>query len=147
MPYGQKNKMRWFIYLVHDTSCHLLYVGSTIDVCRRWSSTKTACLGRKVENTGLYKHFMQGCPKHLETGNVKHLTWTLVDHIDTSPEQLQDAGHSGGVGCRCSECQRLKDTEDKWICRLGTFNPPNGLNTRDEIKTRSRVNFRVNTGT
>ena len=28
-----------------------------------------------------------------------------------------------------------------------TFNPPNGLNTRDEIKTRSRVNFRVNTGT
>ena len=38
-------------------------------------------------------------------------------------------------------CQRLKDIEDKWICRLGTFNPPNGLNTRDEIKTRSRVNF------
>ena len=147
LPYGQRNKMRWFIYLVHDTSCHLLYVGSTNDVCRRWSNTKSACLGRKMENTGLYKHFMQGCPKHLETGNVKHLTWTLVDHIDTSPEQLEDAGHSGGVGCRCSECQRLKDTEDKWICRLGTFNPPNGLNTRDEIKTRSRVNFRVNTGT
>ena len=147
LPAGQKNKMRWFIYLVHDNHCQLLYVGSTNDVCRRWSGTKSACLGRNKDNTGLYKHFMQGCPKHIETGNVKHLTWTLVDHIDTSTEQLEDAGHTGGVGCRCSECQRLKDTEDKWICRLGTFNPPNGLNTRDEIKTRSRVNFRVNTGT
>ena len=59
----------------------------------------------------------------------------------TSEEKLDAAGHGGGVACRCSECQRLKDIEDKWICRLGTFNPPNGLNTRDEIKTRSRVNF------
>ena len=59
----------------------------------------------------------------------------------TSEEKLTGAGHGGGVACRCSECQRLKDIEDKWICRLGTFNPPNGLNTRDEIKARSRVNF------
>ena len=41
------------------------------------------------------------------------------------------------------EFQILKDTEDKWIYRLGTFNPPNGLDTRDEIKTRCRVNFRI----
>ena len=102
LPAGQKNKMRWFIYLVHDNHCQLLYVGSTNDVCRRWSGTKSACLGRNKDNTGLYKHFMQGCPKHIETGNVKHLTWTLVDHIDTSTEQLEDAGHTGGVGCRCS---------------------------------------------
>ena len=37
--------------------------------------------------------------------------------------------------------KKLKDVEDKWICRLGTFNAPHGLNSRDEIKTRSRVNF------
>ena len=64
----------------------------------------------------------------------------------TSEEKLDAAGHGGGVACRCSECQRLKDIEDKWICRLGTFNSPNGLNTRDEIKTRSRVNFSKQNG-
>ena len=143
LPAGQKNKMRWFVYLVHDTHCQLLYVGSTNDVCRRWSGTKTACQGRNKDNTGLYKHFKQGCPEHITSGNVSHLVWTLIDHIDTSVQQLDDAGHSGGIGCRCSECQRLKDTEDKWICRLGTFNSPHGLNTRDEIKTRSRVNFKI----
>ena len=143
LPAGQKNKMRWFVYLVHDTHCQLLYVGSTNDVCRRWSGTKTACQGRNKDNTGLYKHFKQGCPEHITSGNVLHLVWTLIDHIDTSVQQLDDAGHSGGIGCRCSEYQRLKDTEDKWICRLGTFNPPHGLNTSDEIKTRSRVNFKI----
>ena len=147
LPAGQKNKMVWFVYLVHDTHCQLLYVGSTNDPCRRWSGTKTACQGRNKDNTGLYKHFMQGCPEHITSGNVRHLTWTLIDHINTSVKQLEDAGHTGGIGCRCSECQRLKDTEDKWICRLGTFNPPHGLNSRDEIKTRSRVNFSRISGT
>ena len=143
LPASQRNKMRWFVYLVHDIHCQLLYVGSTMDPCSRWSSTKTSCLGRKRDNTGLYKHFMNGCPEHITSGNVKHLVYTLLDHIDTSEEQLDKAGHTGGVGCRCQECQRLKDQEDKWICRLGTFHPPHGLNTRDEIKTRSRVNFRL----
>ena len=67
--------------------------------------------------------------------------WTLVDFIETSEDLLNEAGHIGGVACRCSECQRLKDQEDKWICRMGTFHAPHGLNTRDEIKSRSRVNF------
>ena len=143
LPASQKKKMRWFVYLVHDTHCQLLYVGSTMDPCSRWSSTKTACQGRKKDNTGLYKHFMNGCPGHITSGNVRHLIYTLLDHIDTSEEKLKNANHTGGVGCRCSECQRLKDQEDKWICRLGTFHQPNGLNSRDEIKTRSRVNFRL----
>ena len=77
----------------------------------------------------------------MANGDVRHLVWTVVDFIETSEDLLREAGHIGGVACRCSECQRLKDQEDKWICRLGTFNPPHGLNTRDEIKTRSRVNF------
>ena len=89
---------------------------------------------------------MDGCPTHLQTGNVEHLTWTLIDFIETSEERLMEVGHIGGVSCRCSECQRLKNQEDKWICRLGTFFAPNGLNTRDEIKTRSRVNFSRHAG-
>ena len=142
LPASQKKKLTWFVYLVHDTACQLLYVGSTIDACHRWSGTKSACLGRKRDNTGLYKHFMEGCPTHLTNGDVKHLTWTLIDYIETSEELLENAGHTGGVSCRCSECIRLKNQEDKWICRLGTFHQPHGLNTRDEIKARSRVNFR-----
>ena len=98
-----------------------------------------------LQNTGLYKHFMEGCPEHMDKGNVRHLTWTILDFIDTSEARLEVAGHVGGVGCRCGECQRLKDQEDKWICRLGTFHPPHGLNTRDEIKARSRVNYRHGT--
>lgn len=141
LPASQRNKTRWFVYLVNDTHCQLQYVGSTTDVCSRWSGTKTACQGRNRTNTGLYKHFMEGCPEHITSGNVRHLTWTLVDHYDTSEEKLRAAGHTGGVQCRCSECQGLKNVEDKWICRMGTFNPPHGLNTRDEIKARSRVNF------
>ena len=39
------------------------------------------------------------------------------------------------------ECQKIKNIENKWICRMGTFYESNGLNTRDEIKARSRVNF------
>ena len=141
LPASQKKKMTWFIYLVEDTACQLQYVGSTSDVCSRWSSTKGACLHRNSDNTGLYKHFQVGCPTHLQTGDVDHLTYTLVDSIDTTQEKLTAAGHQGG-NCRCSECQRLKDVEDTWITRMGTFNAPHGLNSRDEIKSRSRVNHR-----
>ena len=72
---------------------------------------------------------------------MKHLRWTILDFIDTTQEKLVRVGHQGGPKCRCSECQRLKNVEDKWICRMGTFYGTNGLNTRDEIKARSRVNF------
>ena len=141
LPASQKGKYTWFVYLCQDNVCQLQYVGSTTDACSRWSSTKSACLGRNKSNTGLYKHFMEGCPEHLQTGNVQHLVWTLIDFIETSEERLNEVGHTGGVSCRCSECQRLKNQEDKWICRLGTFFAPHGLNTRDEIKARSRINF------
>ena len=97
---------------------------------------------KHAETAGLYKHFHEGCPTHLQTGELSHLTYTLLDYIETSEELLGNAGHTGGVQCRCSECQRLKDTEDKWMCRLGTLDTPSGFNTRDEIKARLRVNFR-----
>ena len=76
LPASQKKKLQWFVYLVTDTACLLQYVGSTCDVCSRWSGTKTACLGGNKTNTGLYKHFCDGCPTHQNTGDVRHLTWT-----------------------------------------------------------------------
>ena len=109
---------------------------------RRWASTKKACLDRDSTNTGLYKHFKNGCPADKGDGDLAYVKWTLVDFVETSAEKLVNAGHLGGAKCRCTECQKLKDNEDKWICRLGTFYGRNGLNTRDEIKSKSRVNFK-----
>ena len=112
LPASMKKKLTWFVYLATDTACLLQYVGSTMDACSRFSSTKNACLNRKSTNTGLYKHFAEGCPTALLNGDVRHLTWTLIDFMVTSEEKLADASHGGGVACRCSECQRLKDIED-----------------------------------
>ena len=139
LPASQKDKHRWFVYLCEDLACTLQYVGSTTDVCARWASTKKACLDKNKNNTGMYKHFMDGCPA--DDGTLSQLRWTLVDFMDTSAQLLAGAGHVGGPRCRCSECTKLKSMEDKWICRLGTFYGTHGLNTRDEIKSRSRVNF------
>ena len=141
LPASQKNKHTWFVYVAEDVHCGLTYVGSTVDVCSRWAQTKKACLDKNNSNTGLYKHFLEGCPADDGCSDLKHLKWTLVDHIVTSEDKLSRAGHQGGAKCRCAECLRLKATEDKWICRLGSFYGSGGLNTRDEIKARSRVNF------
>ena len=111
-------------------------------MCKRWAGTKKACLDRNNSNTGLYKHFANGCPADNGSGDLSHLTWTLIDFLDTSVDRLANAGHVGGPKCRCSECMGLKKLEDKWICRLGTFYGVHGLNTRAEIKSRSRINFR-----
>ena len=81
--------------------------------------------------------------------NYRIETFNLIEASEIKNElrlRLAAAGHTGGIGCRCSECQRLKDQEDKWISRLGTFYTPHGLNTRDEIMTRSRVNFSRHSG-
>ena len=72
---------------------------------------------------------------------LNQLKWTILDHFETTLENLTKVGHQGGPQCRCSECQRLKTVEDKWICRMGSFYGDSGLNTRDEVKSRSRVNF------
>ena len=73
--------------------------------------------------------------------NDENLINNLQDIIDDANSRLLDLVYDKNL-CRCSECQRLKDQEDKWIYRLGSFNPPAGLNTRNEIKSRVRVNFR-----
>ena len=37
--------------------------------------------------------------------------------------------------------KKLKEKEDKWICRMGTLHKPHGLNSRDEIKSKSRCTY------
>ena len=59
-----------------------------------------ACHDRNKNNTGLYNHFMDGCPAY--DGTMAKLRWTLVDSMDTSA-QLLDAdadGHISGPQCR-----------------------------------------------
>ena len=140
---SQKPKLRWFVYLLEDRGCKLQYVGSTSDVCSRWANTKSACNGRKSKTTGLTSHFMEGCPSDTGPGK-EHIRLTLIDFMDTTVERLQVAGHEPGPQCRCAECMTLKRIEDKWIMRLGTFHGESGLNTRDEIVSAVRGNFKLN---
>ena len=126
---------------MEDVLCRKQYIGSTTDICRRWSNTKSACNKADSNGTGLYKHFQDGCPN--DTGVEKsHIRVTLLDFLDTTEDRLRQAGHEPGPQCRCAECQRLKRIEDKWILRMGTFYGESGLNTRDELTTAVRGNYR-----
>ena len=137
-----KPKLRWFIYLMEDLGCQLQYVGSTTDICARWAAAKSACNKGTSNSTGLYKHFQEGCPS--DGGSDKdQIRLTLIDFLDTSVPKLADAGHISGPQCRCTECNKLKRIEDKWILRLGTFYGASGLNSRDEIVGNVRGNFKI----
>ena len=139
---SQRPKLRWFIYLLEDLGCGKQYIGSTTDVCSRWASTKSACNKMNSNSTGLYRHFQEGCPS--DTGPSKnHIRITLVDFLDTTEQLLDQAGHIGGPQCRCNQCDRLKRIEDKWIMRMGTFFGDSGLNSRDEIVSNVRGNFKT----
>ena len=131
--------LRLFVYSTEDISFQKLIVGSTTGPTGRWSTYKSQCNSKKSKSTGLSKHFMEGCPN--DTGREKsHLDFTLLDFYDTTEENLRKAKHVPGPSCRCIECERLKDVEDLWIMKLGTFY--NGFNTRDEVKSKSRFNFK-----
>ena len=80
-----------------------------------------------------------GCPNDL--GREKDtLSFYLVDHLDTTEEELQLAGHSRGPQCLCSVCQQLKQLEDNFILKSGTFYT-HGLNTRDQVKSKARCQW------
>ena len=69
-----------------------------------------------------------------DDGQAKeNIRLTLLDILDTTVSKLDSAGHIIGPQCRCTECNQLKRTEDKWILRLGTFHGASGPNCRDEI--------------
>ena len=122
--------MRWFIYCIEDVPCHKQIVGSTTNPSSRWSCHKSTCNSRKSNSTGLSKHFRIGCPNDTEK---------IYTYFDTSEERFRNSKHLTGPKCRCTECEKLKLLEDKWILKLGTLYD-NGFNTRDEIKAKSRYN-------
>ena len=114
-----------------------LIIGSTQNPVFRWANYKAACNKETSKSSGLSKHFMDGCP--FDTGKEKMtLTVTLIDYYDTTEETLVAAGHVPGPKCRCIECNHLKNLEDRWILKMGTFYGDSGLNTRDEMKNKTR---------
>ena len=97
---------------------------------------------RKDRIIELSKHFTMrgGCPN--DPGRKKEtLNFTLVDYIDVTEEELGRVGHEPGAKCRCQACLRLKNVEDKWILKMGTFYGPWGLNERDEIQSKTRFTW------
>ena len=135
-------KIRWYIYSIVDVPCNKMIVGSTTSPTDRWRNYKSSCNSANSNSTGLAIHFKNGCPN--DTGRTKStLDFTLVDFYDTTQQKLVNAKHETGPKCRCMECERLKSLEDSWIVKLGTFqeNGPHGLNSRNELKSRSRYNW------
>ena len=136
------NVIRWFVYILEDIPCMRTYVGSTSDPQKRWRNHKSTCNKKEPStSSGLSKHFTQhgGCPNDLGRGK-ETLRFTLVDFIDVKPEVLLSVGHVKGPQCTCSECNRLKDKEDKVILKMGTFYG-RGLNTRDQIQSKTRCTW------
>ena len=116
------------------------YVGSTDSMTHRWAYTKSKvnaiAAGNNVKpGIGLEKH-MKTCTQYSEPCGV-----TLLEQYNTTIELLQASSHQEGPGCRCSECNRLKQKEDKWISRMGSYHGKYGLNDMDEISRNTRVNY------
>ena len=146
LPATQKPKLKWFIYLeecIHPEGIYQ-YVGSTDSMTHRWANTKSKInaitAGKDVKpGTGLTKHVKKGCS--VFTQGMNNVRITLLEHFTTSTESLEQSSHQEGPGCRCCECNKLKDLEDKWISRLGTYHGQFSLNDRDEITRKTRVNY------
>ena len=136
----EKPKLKWFVYPEEDVPCSLQYVGSTNSMTHRWANTKKKCNDKNSSGTGLEAHFKAGCP--CDTSVQKsHIKITLLEHMAITHEDLIKHKHRDSPGCRCNLCGKLKHLEDKWICRMGTMHKPHGLNTRDEIISKSRCTF------
>ena len=134
--YTPEGKIRWYIYCGVDVPCKKQIVGSTKDPVKRWANYKATCNSENSNSTGLANHFKDGCP--FDTGKEKNtLVFTLIDFYDTTREKLQRAGHVSGPYCKCKECVHLKDLEDRWILKMGSFYGSSGLNFRDEAKTKA----------
>ena len=80
-----------------------------------------------------------GCPNDLGRDKIT-LSFSLVDHLDTTQDELDKAGHEPGAKCKCRICGKLKILEDKFMIRTGSFYNQ-GLNTRDEIRRKSRCSW------
>ena len=134
--FSPEGKIRWFIYCVEDVPCKKHIVGSTQDPIKRWANYKSTCNSETSKSTGLASHFRDGCP--FDVGKEKRtLDFTLIDYYDTTQEKLQRANHVPGPYCQCKECNHLKDLEDRWILKMGSFYGSSGLNSRDDAKGKT----------
>ena len=95
--------------------------------------------GWKHRGVWYRKHFKSGCSAKVD--NLKNVRNTLLEHFDTTSEKLKAANHKPGPGCRCIECNQLKNIEDKWIFRMGTMYGKFGLNNRNEVTNKVRAGF------
>ena len=103
------------IYVIECLPCGKQYVGSSINFQRRWYNHKHSIEHKKDKESGIAMHFTK----------VAHNDWKnciKVTIIDT-----------------CQQEKFLKDREDFWIVNLNTLHSERGLNTRDEIKRKSRI--------
>jgi hypothetical protein len=98
------------------------YVGSALNVKRRWSKHKTDIRKGYWDNCGLTKHFQHHHQGDIEAA-LNNLQITLVDHL---------------MGPFSEE--KLLQLEKDWILNLGTFGPT-GLNTRNQLLTGQRRNW------
>ena len=137
---SDKKSLTWSVYLLECLPCLAQYIGSTNNIPNRWGNHKSNANLCNSTSSGMAKHYSDGCPHDNKDTDKPQLRITIVDYLDTTPALLQAAGHVPGVKCRCSECGKLKNIEDKWILRLGTFNG-RGLNNRDEVKSKCRGMF------
>ena len=89
--------------------------------------------------TGLEKHIKKGC--NVLVPDMINVGITLLEHFNTSEMSLRQSSHQEGPGCWCCHCNKLKNMEDKWIRRLGTYHGRISLNDIDEITRNARVNY------
>ena len=89
------------------------YVGSTTSVIHRLENTKSKINALTLKNslqarTGLEKHFQQFSTSRTSPGVSESDSFGNV-----FDEQREDFKHEAGEGCRCSECEKLKNLENK----------------------------------
>ena len=62
--------------------------------------------------------------------------------FDTTREKLIRAKHVPGAKCKCDECKKLKEFENNWILKIGSFYGSSGLNSRHEIKSKTQSKWK-----
>ena len=74
------------------------------------------------------------------------LDFSHIDYFDTTKEKLIQAKHVPGVKCKCDEYEKLKELENNWILKVGSFYGSSGLNSRNEIKSKTRSKWQEDPG-
>ena len=140
--YAPEGKIRWFIYIILDTSCLMHYVGSTSKLLPRWANHKHEINTKDPQNcsTALSRHFISGCPGDISK-KKEHLKIILVDYHDTTIEKLMACGHKDGPGCKCEECITLKTIEVDSMLQTNSISIQYGLNSMDEVIFITQSNF------